>query len=226
MKILIKFKNFLLNQNNISVKKQDFHKSNILKGVSLNGDIHLGVNNILKFCEFRGCVNIGNYNTINGPNIVIRSHINKISIGSFCSIAPDVLIQEYNHPVDRISTFFLGKHIFKRGHEKEFISKGSIEIGNDVWIGAKSIILSGVKIGHGAVIAANSVITKDVPDYAIVGGNPAKLLRYRFDSEIIDLLLKLHWWDWPIDKIKNNYKLFTENLCSDTLLNFIHSDVK
>ena len=93
-------------------------------------------------------------------------------------------------------------------------------IGNDVWIGQSTIILSGVTIGDGAIIGANSLVTKDVKPYAVVGGNPAKLIKYRFDEDTIDKLLKIKWWDWSIDKIIHNRhllnsddfeKLFEEN---------------
>ncbi len=81
-------------------------------------------------------------------------------------------------------------------------SKGNITIGNDVWIGYGAIILSGVCIGHGAVIGAGSVVTKDVGNYEIVAGNPARLIRKRFDDETITQLLALKWWDWPLEKIR------------------------
>jgi virginiamycin A acetyltransferase len=80
---------------------------------------------------------------------------------------------------------------------------GNITIGNDVWIGIDSCILSGVSIGNGAVIAARSTVVKDVPPYAIVGGNPAKLIRYRFSKAVIDELQHIAWWDWPLEEISN-----------------------
>jgi serine acetyltransferase len=80
--------------------------------------------------------------------------------------------------------------------------KGDIIVGNDVWIGAKSTIMSGVNIGNGAVIGSNSTITKDVPPYAIVVGNPGKIVKYRFTEKQIESLLKISWWDWTEDRIK------------------------
>ena len=85
--------------------------------------------------------------------------------------------------------------------------KGDIRIGNDVWIGYGATILSGVNIGHGAIIAANACVVKDVPPYAIVGGVPAKLIRYRFDVNTINTLLKIKWWDWDDNKVRNSVKL-------------------
>ena len=84
---------------------------------------------------------------------------------------------------------------------QDHYSKGNIEIGNDVWIGSDAKFLSGVKVGDGAVIAANSVVVKDVEPYAIYGGNPARLIRYRFSNEEIAKLMEMKWWDWNIDKI-------------------------
>jgi serine acetyltransferase len=85
--------------------------------------------------------------------------------------------------------------------------KGDIIIGNDVWIGAKSTIMSGVKIGDGAIVAAGALVTKDVEPYSMVGGNPAKHLKYRFDDEDIQGLLEIKWWDWNEDKIKEEAML-------------------
>jgi hypothetical protein len=85
--------------------------------------------------------------------------------------------------------------------------KGDIIIGNDVWIGAKSTIMSGVKIGHGAIVAAGAVVTKDVQPYSVVGGNPAKHIKFRFDEKQIEKLLEISWWDWEESKIKEEAML-------------------
>ncbi|MBW4360340.1 CatB-related O-acetyltransferase [Flavobacterium sp. NAS39] len=109
------------------------------------------------------------------------------------------------------------KHIFKIA-DQDIISKGSIKIGNDVWIGTHSVILSGVTIGNGAIIASNSVVTTDVPPYAIVGGSPAKILKYRFDNEVIDKLKIIKWWDWDVEKIEANKNVFTSSLIKNVKL--------
>lgn len=90
----------------------------------------------------------------------------------------------------------------------EWVGNSKVRIGNDVWIGANAVILPGVTVGDGAVIAAGAVVTKDVKPYSIVGGVPAKLIKYRFEPWQIELLLKLKWWDWPLEKIKENITLF------------------
>lgn len=127
------------------------------------------------------------YGTI---NVINYSSDKRLQLGCFCSISPGVMfIVCGDHPVNTFSSYPY-KVFF--GHSKyEALSKGDITVGDDVWLGYGSIVLSGVHIGQGAVIAAGSVVTKDVPDYAIVAGNPAKILRYRFSVEIINELKKI-----------------------------------
>jgi len=124
----------------------------------------------------------------------------RLKIGSFCSIADDITVTlGGNHRVDWATTYPFG-HIFTRrlggkdivGHPS---SNGDVVIGNDVWIGAGSTIMSGVKIGDGAVVAANSHVVSDIEPYAIAGGNPAKHVKFRFEPEICELLLELRWWE-------------------------------
>ncbi|HHX8321037.1 CatB-related O-acetyltransferase [Vibrio alginolyticus] len=150
-----------------------------------------------------GDVEIGNNTYLSGPNINIYSKLNKIKIGSFCSIARGVQIQEFNHRYDLLSTCPLQKRLgLRMRNEVKYIdSKGEIVIGNDVWIGVNAIILSGVKIGHGSIVAAGSVVTKDVPDYSIVGGNPAKVIKYRFEKHEIKSLLEERWWEKSVEDI-------------------------
>ncbi|MCB9362526.1 CatB-related O-acetyltransferase [Candidatus Woesearchaeota archaeon] len=113
-------------------------------------------------------------------------------------------------------TYHLGKGPFAFLGEETNQSK-PISIGSDVWIGTRVTVLAGVTIGHGAVVGAGSVVTKDVPPYAIVAGTPAKIIRYRFEKEIIDYLLELGWWEWPGDKIKRNANIFTTDLTDKSL---------
>ena len=89
-------------------------------------------------------------------------------------------------------------------------NKGQINIGNDVWIGVSSYILNGVTIGDGAIVAAYSIVTKDVPPYALVAGNPAQIKKYRFSPEIIRKLLKIKWWDWDVETVLNRLEDFKD----------------
>lgn len=130
-----------------------------------------------------------------------------LTIGSFCSIAMKTTIfLGGGHRVDWMTTFPFGHQLADElgGREIEGhpVSKGDVVIGHDVWLGYGSTIMSGVTIGSGAVIAANSHVVKDIAPYEIVGGNPAKHIRYRFDEEIRELLLELRWWDLPLPIIK------------------------
>ncbi len=210
--IIKKLYNFLLNQNVVQIKGGSVGRDVHIKGVNIRGAVSIGDHCIIKFVEIIGKVKIGNYTTINGPNVQILSKVNAVQIGSFCSIAKDVTIQEYNHKVDRLSTYNFEKHIFGGKSINDVASKGAITIGSDVWIGTKSVILSGVTIGHGAIVAAGSIVTKDVPPYAIVGGNPARVIKYRFTPDVVEQLLKLQWWEWQIDKILQNKGLFLEDV--------------
>lgn len=173
------------------------------------GDVTIGEGCLINQVLIGGNVLIGKYTSLWGPNIHVLSRINPIVIGNFCSIARDVTIQEYYHNHELVTTYFMGKNVFNETWQQENISKGKIEIGSDVWIGTGAQILSGVKIGNGAVIGANSVVTKDVPDYAIVVGNPAKLIKYRFEPERIAELLEMKWWDWNLDEILSKKGFFT-----------------
>lgn len=142
-------------------------------------------------------------------NIITWSDDYKVRLGKFNSIGRDCnFFLHANHRVDWITTSSqlwgpvtpeVADLHMGMGHPT---CKGNIIIENDVWIGAKSTIMSGVKISNGAVIGSCSVVTKDVPPYAIVVGNPAKIVKYRFTEEQIQNLLKISWWDWNEDKIK------------------------
>ncbi|WMB71644.1 Vat family streptogramin A O-acetyltransferase [Shewanella oncorhynchi] len=131
----------------------------------------------------------------------------KLNIGKFCAIAKDVkfIMNGANHQVSGFSTYPF--YIFGNGWEKaapkpeDLPFKGDTCIGNDVWIGYNATIMPGVKIGHGAIVASQSVVTKDVPPYAVVGGNPATVIKLRFEQTVIDELVAIAWWDWPIEKI-------------------------
>jgi acetyltransferase-like isoleucine patch superfamily enzyme len=144
----------------------------------------------------------------------------KVTIGKFCSIGPNVrIITGGIHPVDRIGLYPFRIQWSLPDAHKDGMPKtnGPINIGNDVWISSGATILSGITIGHGSVIAANALVTKDVPPYTIVGGNPAKIVKQRFTPEQIDQLLKLEWWSWSREKIEKNINLISSQSVEDLL---------
>lgn len=133
----------------------------------------------------------------------------QLIIGKFCMIASDVtfIMNGANHLTEAVSTYPFA--IFGHGWEgamegKSYPTKGNTVIGNDVWIGHRATIMPGVTVGDGAIIATNATVTKDVPAYAVVGGNPAKVIKMRFPEAEIARLLELQWWDWPLEKITAN----------------------
>lgn len=194
--------------------------STIIQYSDVSSEVTIGERCLLHKVLLSGNISVGNNTTINGPGTEFYSSVSKIKIGSFCSIARHTAIQDHNHNIKNITTYFIKYHVFKESNRSsDLVSKGDVVIGNDVWIGTQCVILSGVTIGDGAVIAANSVVTKDVPPYAIVGGTPAKVLQYRFTQEIIDKLLEIKWWDWDIEKIKRNKSLFYGEITLEKLNN-------
>lgn len=171
--------------------------------------------------KMRNC-KLGSYNTIypgaqledtilgDFSYVALRSILNRVTIGKFSCIGPEVMAGPGTHPSrDFTSThpaFYSTQHqvpitFVARAY---FIEKRSITIGNDVWIGARAIILDGVTIGDGAIVGAGAVVTGDVPDYAVVVGVPAKVVRYRFDEAQIDYLKKFKWWDRDIGWLKEH----------------------
>lgn len=147
---------------------------------------------------------IGRYSVIRGGRMAAI-------IGDYCSIAPDVMIGEGNHPTPWLGTSGLFYQKNKYGFFAESRNfpiqawndnKQSPIIRHDVWIGAGVKIMRGVTIGTGAVVAANSIVTKDVPPYAIVGGAPAKVIKYRFDDTLIEAIIKSKWWAYDLSVIK------------------------
>ena len=134
----------------------------------------------------------------------------KLIIGKFCALAKGVkfIMNGANHKISGFSTYPF--QIFGNGWEGvmpqpgDLPFKGDTVIGNDVWIGYESVVMPGVRIGHGAIVAAKSVVVSDVPPYAVVGGNPARVLKKRFPDETIQALLEIAWWDWDIGKVTRN----------------------
>jgi virginiamycin A acetyltransferase len=148
----------------------------------------------------------------------------RLIIGRFCALARDVkfIMNGANHKISGFSAYPFS--IFGNGWERitpqpgDLPYKGDTVIGNDVWIGYDSLIMPGVKIGDGAIIASRSVVVSDVAPYAVVGGNPARLIRMRFPEQTVEKLLAVKWWDWDADKITRNLENITA-ADMDALLN-------
>ena len=135
-----------------------------------------------------------------------------LQVGNYTSIAEDVdVLIDLNHDYLSVSQG-CARELRGKPIPKKIVRKGQVIIQNDCWIGHGVTILGGVTIHSGAVVAAGSVVTKDVPPYAIVGGNPAKVIKYRFPQEIIDKLISIAWWDWPSEKLERYYVDFTEDV--------------
>lgn len=172
---------------------------------------------------------IGDYTYYDDPNGAERfeEHVthhyeflgDRLIIGKFCAIAQGIefIMNGANHRMNSVTTYPF--NIMGHGWEKaaptlqDLPLKGDTIVGNDVWIGQNVTILPGVQVGDGAIIAANAVVTRDVPAYHIAGGNPAKVIKKRFDDDLIDHLLKIKWWDWLPEKIFANLEI----LCSGDL---------
>lgn len=167
--------------------------------VKLNGKTVINKSNVGSFCYF------------------VNAKISRTNMGNFCSIGPNALVGGLGkHPTNMLSThpvFYsslkqCGYSFTLNSHFEEF---AVTSIGNDVWIGANSIVLDGVNVGDGAIIAAGSVVVKDVPPYAVVGGVPAKVIRYRFSKDEIDKLLNLNWWNLSKEELIERQVYFIKN---------------
>ena len=146
---------------------------------------------------------LGNYNYI-GDGVFIR----EAKIGSYCSIAANVAIGPNEHNYHYLST----RSLVLEPKAQNYYTSKKVSVGNDVWIGMNAIVLRGVKVGNGAVIAAGSVVTKDVPDFSIVAGVPARLIKMRFSEEVIKKINKTQWWNHDVKEAKVKVETLTKEL--------------
>ena len=155
-----------------------------------------------------------------------NTHINNAIIGRYTSIGSEVFIGIGTHPTNLVTThpaFYSNNKIFETYADSLYFEEfEKCQIGNDVWIGSKATILNGVTIGDGAIVAYGAVVTKDVLPYSIVGGVPAKHIKYRFNESIINELLMIKWWELEEKFLRKNFKLFHDPI---NFINFYHENV-
>lgn len=174
-------------------------RNSLLQGqITLESDAHVPTD-----CEIKGNVTIRRGASLGERNRLIGD----VEIGEFVALAPDVTIQEPNHAMGKpaIQARFYDRML---GSSLGTSTKGPITVGADAWVGTNSTILSGVTVGPGTIVAAGSVVTKDVEPYSIVAGTPAEHVKYRFDEEIREALLELRWWTWDEERIRREADFF------------------
>lgn len=176
-------------------------------------DSHLGKNVAVLDRTILSQVSMGEFSYVSYESCLINTEV-----GSYCSIGPHVQVGLAPHPTNVfVSTYPAFYSNFNEGCPQCFredkIFDDSVpktSIGHDVWIGSSVIIPGGIRVGTGAIVASGSVVVKDVPPYAVVGGNPAKVIRLRFSEEQIEILLASEWWNWPIEKIRREVNAFSD----------------
>lgn len=176
-------------------------------------DVRLGENIVIFDRAILNHVRIESFSYVSCDSTLIN-----VEVGKFCSVGPNVIIGLAQHPSKTLvssypafySNYNEGCPLSFRDDKVFDDSAQKTCLGNDVWIGSNAIIPGGIRVGTGAIVAAGSVVVKDVPAYAIVGGNPAKVIRLRFSDEQIEMLLASEWWNWPIEKLRHHADSFVD----------------
>lgn len=193
------------------LKLIEYYWSKFLKKIRLRALVNVSLGHGTKVCAGTQLVNVtvGKYSDIGYDCIIVNT-----DIGSFCSIGANVIIGGAAHTINWVSTstvFNENKdHLPTKFSKHKFSLDSSTKLGNDIWIGNNVLIKANLTIGDGAIIGMGSVVTKDVGPFEIWAGNPAKLIRKRFDNERIEFLLKSEWWSWPDNKIKRYASSFND----------------
>jgi acetyltransferase-like isoleucine patch superfamily enzyme len=212
-----------------ALEKYGLYASNNIK--QIGGPLEYESSIRLSTAVLIGACRVGAFSYIGGGSEIRKAHI-----GRFCCIAANVAIGPAEHPADWLSSHpfvFDGIRYFESDEnwqsfatsELKFGGNSAVtEIGNDVWIGRNAIIKQGVKVGNGAIIAGGAFVSKDVPDYAIVGGVPARQIRYRFDSEIIELLKSIKWWEYKLESSFHSINFSEIRQSVDQISSLIMSD--
>ena len=162
-----------------------------------------GANSIDEGSKVSGKISLGYATTIGRYAELVGG---TISIGSYCSLAPHVAVYALNHPLNHLTTY-IGQGLWK-GELKKHQAPQSVKIGSDVWLGHGAIVLAGVEIGDGAVIGAGAVVSKNIPAFTVALGNPARVVKRRFNESVSSLLLELRWWEQAPDQLREMEELF------------------
>jgi acetyltransferase-like isoleucine patch superfamily enzyme len=215
----------------------EFFLSNNANFICSSAGVNVSVynNTIIRDCSLGDYVKIRSYNELNSVKMGAYSYtghytkINNCIIGKYCSIGPDVKIGLGIHPVEFISThpaFYSSQFACNARYTEKsyFVEHQEVIIGNDVWIGSNALIMDGIKIGNGAIVAAGAIVNKDVGDYEIVAGIPAKIVRKRFDEETIEYLMQTEWWNKSEEFIRKNIQNFQSKVIKKDLQHFSESN--